>query len=66
MIVRKVCNAGELLWDSLDGRERMIVAYAAAWVLFAVGLTWRRRQLERTRRQLVADVLDELHGAARG
>lgn len=56
MIVRKMANAGELLWDSLDHRERVLVAYAAAWVLLLAVFAVQRRSRERFRRELLAEL----------
>ena len=57
MIGRKVANASELLWESLDSRERMMVIYAGVWVMVLGLLSLQRRSRERFRREL----LDEVH-----
>ncbi len=56
MLLVKLRNAGELLWDSLDSRERMVVAYAAAWVGFAVALSLRQRSRARLRDEIVEEL----------
>lgn len=57
MIGRKIANASELLWESLDSRERMMLLYAGAWCLLMFALTMQRRSRERFRRNL----LDEMN-----
>ena len=59
MLLVKVRNAGELLWDSLDGRERIMLAYGVAWLALLVTFTAQRRSRERFRQSIV----DELTGA---
>jgi len=59
LLARKITNASELLWDSLDERERMIVVYAAAWTVVVGLLSLRQRSRDRFRRELVAE-----HGGA--
>jgi hypothetical protein len=56
MLARKLLNASDLFWDSLDTGERMIVLYAAAWALLALALTLQRRSRERFRRDLLAEL----------
>ena len=61
MLLVKVRNAAELLWESLDSRERAVVAYAAAWAAFAIALSLRQRSREKLRREIV----EEIAGASR-
>lgn len=56
MIVRKTVNAAELLWDSLDQGEKLVVLYALAWVACVALVAVQRRSRERFRRELLADV----------
>lgn len=58
MLLVKVKNAGELLWDSLDAQERMILAYAAAWCLFSLMLAAQRRARARLKAELVEELAD--------
>lgn len=62
LLVRKIGNAGELLWDSLDTQERAIVLYVGVVVLAYVLGAARRRGHER----LIAELRDELEAAPRG
>lgn len=57
--MRKIVNAGDLLWGSFDEGERMVVVYAAAWAALLVMFALRHRQRE----SLKAELLAELHGA---
>jgi hypothetical protein len=59
MLLIKVRNAAELLWDSLDSRERMLVVYAGAWLVFMTLLSAQRKSRDRLRREIV----EELSGA---
>lgn len=59
LLARKVLNAAELLWDSLDERERTVVVYAAAWTIVTALLALHQRQRERLKQEL----LQELTGA---
>jgi hypothetical protein len=56
MLARKLLNASDLFWDSLDAGERTIVLYAAAWIVLAAALTMQRRSRERFRRDLLAEL----------
>lgn len=56
LIVVKIRNAGELLWESLDGQERAVLMYAAAWLVIVLFAGARRRERDR----LKAELLEEL------
>ena len=58
-LLSKFADAGSMLWQALDERERALVLYAGAWVLFAVAAAMARRSRERLRRE----ILEELDGA---
>ncbi len=58
MLGRKIVNAADLCWDSLDSGERMMLAYAAAWVMLVAALALQRRSRDRLRQS----ILDELAG----
>jgi type II secretory pathway component PulM len=55
-LVGKAVDAASMFWQSLDQRERMMLAYAGAWVL--VALLGRARQTGRE--QLKRELLEEL------
>lgn len=56
LLARKVLNAAELLWDSLDEQERLIVMYGLAWVVVTSLAVLQRRSREHFKREL----LDEM------
>lgn len=56
----KVADAGSMLWQALDERERMLVLYGAGWLVLALLVGLRKRERDALR----DDVLEEL--AARG
>jgi hypothetical protein len=56
LLLVKVRNAGELLWESLDSRERMLLVYACAWIGFVAVLSAQRRSRERFRQSIVDEV----------
>jgi hypothetical protein len=62
MLLLKIRNAGELLWESLDRQERLVAFYALGWAALMVALALHRSSRERLKRELV----DELTGGARG
>lgn len=62
LLLVKIKNAGELLWDSLDSQERIIFAYClASLIVYLASAVSRGRSNDR----LVRDVRDELE-ASRG
>lgn len=62
MLLVKLRNAADLLWDSLDGQERFVLVYTLLSLAFA--LLVRARQVERE--QLKRELLDELQAADDG
>ena len=61
-MLSKIADAAAMCWQSLDDRERMAVAYAAAWVVLWLLVRLR----EAGREQLKRDLLEELEAADRG
>ena len=45
-----------IVWDELDERERMLVLYALAWVVFAGVAALQRRSRENLRREIVEEL----------
>lgn len=62
LIARKIANAGELLWDSLDSQERTVLLYLAGYLLLMVAAGLRRRSRDNLKREL----RDELEAATVG
>jgi len=52
----KLVDAASMFWQSLDERERMVVAYGAAWLVLVLVAGAAQRQRER----LKAELLEEL------
>lgn len=51
-LVTKFADAASMFWQALDDRERMLVAYAAAWLLIAFAAGWQSRSRERLKQEL--------------
>jgi hypothetical protein len=64
LLLVKVRNAGELLWDSLDAQERRVLVCAAVYAVAALVSLVQRRQVDRRRAELVAVVRSEMASAA--
>jgi hypothetical protein len=60
MILRKLLNAGELFWESLDQEERAIVIYVGAYAAFSLLAVIGRRQAGRQRQFIEQAVAWEL------
>lgn len=60
MLLTKIRNATELLWDSLDSQERQVLAYLVAYAVFTALIAWQHGSRERLKRE----IREELHGAA--
>ena len=56
-LLGKAVDAASMFWQALDTRERMILAYAGAWVVFSLIMAAQRRSRDRLR----AEILEELH-----
>jgi hypothetical protein len=55
-LLAKVADAGSMLWQALDERERMLVAYAGAWVALALLAAAQRRSRENLRRSIIEEL----------
>lgn len=55
-LVAKAADAALMFWQSLDSRERAMLAYGAAWLAVALIAGARRRERDRMK----ADILEEL------
>ena len=56
----KLKNGLELTWESLDSQERMVMLYAACWLLVTLVTAVARGSRERMRREIV----EELRGGS--
>lgn len=56
MILVKVRNAGELLWDSLDSQERAIVGFACFYLTVTMLALLRSASRERMKRELREEI----------
>lgn len=52
MLLIKVRNAAELLWDSLDAQERQVVLYFAFYMLVSIVAALQHSSRERMKREL--------------
>ena len=52
MLLIKVRNAAELLWDSLDAQERQVVLYFAVYTLVSIVAALQHASRERMKREL--------------
>lgn len=52
-----------IVWDELDERERMIVVYALAWVVFGVVAALRRRGREQLKQELREELAADAAGS---
>lgn len=60
LLARKIANAGDLLWGSLDSQERLVLGYLVAVIgSYLVAAAYRRR-----RASLIRELRDELETAA--
>lgn len=55
-LVAKAADAALMFWQSLDTHERAVLAYGAAWLVFAAIAAAHRRDRERIK----YEVLEEL------
>ena len=60
MLLIKVRNALELLWDSLDSEERRMLAYAVGYLVVTLVVAYQRSSRDR----LVRELREELRGEA--
>lgn len=60
LLLVKIKNAGELLWDSLDSQERIIFAYCLLSIVFYLA---RVISGSRSHDRLIVDVRDELEAS---
>lgn len=60
LLLVKIKNAGELLWDSLDSQERIIFAYCLLSIIFYLA---RVINGSRSHDRLIVDVRDELEAS---
>lgn len=51
-LVAKAVDAATMFWQSLDSRERMLLGYAAAWLLLTLLAGARRYDRERLKQEL--------------
>lgn len=56
MVLVKIRNAAELLWDSLDSQERLLVGYVVGYVALLVFCAYARRSRENLKRELMAEL----------
>lgn len=63
MLLTKIRNAAELLWDSLDSQERQVLVYFLAYIAFTALVAWQHGSRERLKRELREEIA--AHGAAR-
>jgi ABC-type nitrate/sulfonate/bicarbonate transport system permease component len=64
LILVKFKNAAELLWDSLDTQERMILAYIVGSVLVSVIASASSRSRERLKDELRSEIEESIRGRA--
>lgn len=57
MLLIKLRNAAELLWDSLDAEERQVMLYALVWFAISVVAAVRRAQRDSFKREVLAEVI---------
>lgn len=58
LIVVKIKNAVELLWESLDSQERQVVLYFALYVLVSLLAAFREADRSKLKRELREEFLD--------
>lgn len=61
-LLGKAADAAQMFWQALDERERMLVAYGAAWLVVALVAGVRHRSRENLKREL-RDELELVRGA---
>lgn len=60
LLLVKIRNAGELLWESLDTQERILLAYLLATVAVSVLGSAQRRSREKLKQELREEILGGL------
>lgn len=63
LLARKLYNAGDLFWESLDSQERMLVLYLVGSMLLSLTMALARRRHERLVRELRAELAAGPDGA---
>lgn len=56
MIITKVKNAAELLWESLDSQERQVLLYGLAYLLVTALSVLQQTSRERLKRELREEI----------
>lgn len=56
LILVKIRNAAELLWDSLDTQERVIVAYIVGSLAVSLLAAHQRKARAQLKEELIAEV----------
>lgn len=56
LIARKLYNAGDLFWGSLDDQERILVMYVVASLILSAVASLSRRRHDRLIRELRAEL----------
>ena len=51
-LLGKAADAALMFWQALDERERMLVLYALAWLLFMLGAAAAQRSRGRLKQEL--------------
>lgn len=62
-VLGKLTDAASMFWSALDERERRLVLYAAAYVIFTAWAAWQHGSRERLKRELREEIA--AHAAAR-
>jgi type II secretory pathway component PulM len=63
-LLTKAADAASMFWQALDERERRLLLYGAVYLAVLVYASLRRRERERFRRELLAEL--ELAADGRG
>lgn len=62
LLLVKIRNAGELLWDSLDTQERMFLLYLVGSVVLSLMVSGQKKRREQLKDEIVTELMERSHG----